>query len=135
MPKVKHNPEKWARNAAQSSDEYLAGVMSPRRSQAASAIAAEDLYESALQDSFARNAYRKGLERSGDAKWQTGVKNKGRANYQTGVRVGKGNYDRGFGPYKSVIEGVTLAPRGPKGTNYGRSEQIGEALRKAKEAM
>ena len=75
------------------------------------------------------------MEKSGDAKWQSGVKNKGRANYQSGVRIAKAAYDRGFSPYKSVIESVSLPPRGPKGTNYGRVEAIGEALRKAKEGM
>lgn len=134
MPKVRFDPDKWSARAGAAGSEYNSGVLNPRASQSASAIAAKDVYASAVQAAIGRGAFEKGLQKAGDAKWQKGVAEKGRARFTQGVMVGKDNYRTGFQPYANVIQGITLAPRGPKGQNYGRVQQIGDALRAAKEA-
>ena len=135
MTKVRHDPKKWASRAASSGDEYAQGVTSPRRPWAASTVAANDNYEAGISEAISENRFVKGVERAGDGKWKKGALDKGVARFRQGVGLGQEAYDRGFRPYVSVIEGVSLPPRGPKGQNYERVRLIGEALREAKKSM
>ncbi|MEK7068408.1 MAG: hypothetical protein AAB964_01180 [Patescibacteria group bacterium] len=132
MSKVRITAGKFARNASASAADYEAGALSPRAPQAASAIAAEPLYEQGVQDGIARKAFSRGLAKSGEAGYQKGIRDKGRANFTRNVSVSEDEWNAGFARSKGVIEGVTLTPRGPKGTNYGRVQEIGDALRSAK---
>ena len=129
---VRLNAEKYARNASNASGDYLAGAQSPRRSQSAAAIASEGNYEAGVQAAIGRKAYSAGLRKSGDGKWQKGILDKGRSRYQQGVTVAKDEYAAGFSPYASILSSLTLQPRGPKGTNYGRVQAVGDALRAKK---
>ena len=132
MTAVRHNPSKWSRNTQASGADYASGVQNPRTSWSQATEAAEGNYQAGVNDAIARGAFAKGVSAAGDSKWKRGVDEKGRTRFQQGAAVSQTDYDRGFAPFKSVIEGVTLAPRGPKGQNYGRSQAIGEALRAAK---
>ena len=132
--KVRFDPAKWVMRAGAAGGEYGTGVQNPRRSQSATAIAAKDVYAAGVQAAIGRGAYEKGLSKAGDAKWQKGVAEKGKARYGQGVTAGADAYRQGFGPYASVLGGLELGPRGPKGQNYGRVQQVGEALRAAKVA-
>ena len=134
MTAVRHNPAKWSRNTQQAGADYAAGVQSPRVSWSQATEASEENYSAGVNDAIARGAFAKGVSKAGDAKWKRGVDEKGRTRFQQGAAVSQSDYDRGFAPFKSVIEGVTLAPRGPKGQNYGRVQAIGDALRSAKVA-
>jgi hypothetical protein len=129
---VRQNPEKYARNASNAAGDYLSGAQSPRRSQSAAAIAAEPNYEAGVQAAISRKAYSVGLRKAGDAAWQKGITEVGRARYQQGVANAKDDYAAGFAPYASVLGGLSLPPRGPKGTNYQRVQAVGDALRAKK---
>lgn len=131
MTAVRHNPAKWASRTQASGAEYAAGVQNPRVSWSQAAAAAEGNFSAGVNDAIARGAFGKGVSKAGDSKWKRGVDEKGRTRFQQGAAVSQSDYDRGFAPFKSVIEGVTLQPRGPKGQNYGRTQAIGEALRAA----
>ena len=128
MPEVRQNPSKWANRSAAASGEYASGVASPRRPWDQATAAAESNYEQGVNASIAAKSFGKGVAAAGNAKWQKGVAEKGRSRYQTGVATAQNEYQAGFAPYADVIRGVTLAPRGPKGTNYGRVQTIGDAL-------
>jgi len=134
MPKVRFDPAKWSTRAGAAGGEYASGTASPRRPWASAAAEAEGNYSAATQAAIAEGRFGKGVSRAGDAKWRKGITDKGRARYQQGVSVAQDEYRAGFAPYASVIEGVTLSPRGPKGTNYGRVQEIGNALMAAKAA-
>lgn len=135
MPQVRTDPSKWARNAAGAGQDYKQGVSNPRTPWAAAATASESAYEAGVQASIARKSYSKGVGAAGDAKWKQGVDEKGQQRYMSGVATGSAQtrYQAGFSPYAAAIQGVTLAPRGPKGQNYGRVQQIGDALVAAKQ--
>lgn len=134
MPKVRFDPGKWRTNAAQAGGAYEVGTRSPRTPWAAAAAESEENYNAGVQAAIADGQYGKGVNRAGDSKWLKGITEKGRARYIQGVGIAQDEYAAGFRPYVSVIEGVILPPRGPKGQNYGRVEAIGEALREAKAA-
>lgn len=131
---VKSNAAKWATRSAAASGEYAEGVQSPRRSWQQATEASEANYEAGLAAASAEKRFSKGVTAAGDAKYKQGVAEKGRTRFQQGVAVSQDAYSRGFAPFKSALESTTLAPRGPKGTNYGRVQQVGEALRTARRA-
>ncbi len=132
MPLVRTNSEKWANRASGSGADYEAGVRAPRRSQSASAIAAKENWKQGVTLAASEGRFEKGLQKSGDAKWQKGSLEKGSARFTSGVLGATGAYEAGFAPFASALGSVQLAPRGPKGTNYGRVQAVGEALRAAK---
>ena len=135
MAKVKFDPAKWARRAGAAGSDYQAGVASPRTSQSGAAIASKELYAQGVNAAIAQGSYEKGLAKSGDAKWQKGVREKGVSRYSQGVTGAQDEYGAGFRPFVSALESLDLGPKGPKGTNYGRTQIVGEALRAVKQSL
>ena len=125
---------KWSEVTPQRAGEYQSGVQSPKRSWAQATSDATENYNAGIQDSISRNSFQKGVEKAGDSAWRDGALNKGVSRWPQGVRMGKSKYQQGFAPYHSVISGLTLSPRGPKGDprNYDRTREVGQALHEAK---
>ncbi len=126
--------EKWSRKASQASQDYAAGVRNPKRSWAEAAAAAADAQAAGVQEAIANGSFEKGVARAGNEKWSRGATGKGTQRFGPGVQAAKGDYEKGFGPYRSVIEGISLPPRGARGDprNYEATRIIGEALHEAK---
>jgi len=126
--------DKWKRNASAAGDSYREGVQNPRRSWAAAAAAADEARKAGLAAADARDAFVKGVEEAGDAKWKDRATKLGPARFRQGVQIAEADYQKGFGRYHSVIQGVTLPPRGPKGSpeNIDRVRVIAEALHSEK---
>jgi hypothetical protein len=127
--------DKWAEVTPTRATYYESGVRATTRDWSAMTQAAESAYAQGVQEAVARGAFSDGVGDAGTAKWreQTLAK-KGR--WSEGVRLGKSNYQTGFAPFRAVIEGVSLPPRGPRGdpSNYERSRAIGDALHAARVA-
>lgn len=126
--------EKWSRKAAQATQDYAAGVRNPSRSWEQATSEAAGAQAAGVQAAIANNSFEKGVARAGNEKWARGATGKGTQRYGPGVQAAKGDYEKGFGPYRSVIEGVSLPPRGARGDprNYENVRLIGEALHEAK---
>lgn len=126
--------KKWGRNSATAGDAYRDGVGSPRRSWAASANAADDARKQGLADADARDAFRKGVDAAGDAKWKRNAETLGPARFRQGVANAEPEFQSGFSKFHQTIQGTTLPPRGPKGSpeNLERVRAIADALHKAK---
>jgi len=125
---------KWGKNASAAGGAYKDGVSAPRRSWAAAASAADDSRKAGLAAADARDAFRTGVNAAGDAKWKNNATKLGAARYPQGVQNAQPDFSQGFAPYHAVISGVTLNPRGPKGSpeNLERVRQIADALHNAK---
>jgi len=137
MPAVKpvsQSADKWARNAGQAAGDYAAGVNNPKRSWAQATIDATEAQAAGIQEALADGRFERGVQKAGDEKWKRKATKVGASRFGPGVAAAKADYERGFAPYASVIEGVTLPPRGPSGDprNYERTKAIGEALHEAK---
>lgn len=132
MPTVRINPEKWASRASGAGADYASGVRAPRRSQSAAAIAAKENYKAGVTLAISEGRFEKGLQKAGDAKWLKGATEKGEQRFTQGVLGTQQEYAAGFAPFAQALTSLSLAPRGPKGTNYGRVQAVGEALRNAK---
>lgn len=103
---------------ATSTDEY-----------AAPAIAAAPIWEQAVMEAAARDGYAKGVADKAE-KWKRKALAVGTARFGPGVRAAESDQAAGFAPYREVIAGLTLPPRGPRGApgNYERVREVGEAL-------
>lgn len=128
MVEVRMDAAKWATRSQAAVGEYKKGVNAPRRSWSAAAGASEGNYEAGVNAGISRKAFGKGVSAAGDGKWKQGADLKGAQRYGSGVAAGQDAYAKGFSPYADVIRSVTLTPRGPKGTNYGRVAEMGQAL-------
>ena len=121
---------KWQERAIAAATAYTDGVTSPKASWSAQAAASEGNWKAGVDAAAARGAYGKGVREAGDEGWKRAAIEKGSANYATGINFGAAKYGTAMGEVLSTIQGVTLTPRGPRGSaaNYQRVQQIGDAL-------
>ena len=137
MPAVKSLAairEKYARVTPGRSGDYQAGVANPRADWAVVTKAADGAYKAGVQAAIARNAFTKGVDAAGTAKWQARSVSVGAERWGPGVLAAVDTYERGVSKYRDAIEKATLPPRYPVGDprNFDRVKAIGEALRRAK---
>lgn len=125
--------KKWASVTATRGADYKAGV-ERSNSWEENTAAADENRKAGLAEADARDAFSKGVRKSGNAGWKAGAAGKGAQRFGPGVQAGVNAYQQGFQPYADTIASVTLTPRGPKGSpsNYQRVQQIGDALRAKK---
>lgn len=127
---------KWQNRASAASSDYLEGARTTDKDQAQRAVAAKAVYQQALQESFTRDAYAKGLQKSGKQGWLSGVEQKGGTNYSTGVSsdVARSKYVSESARFDPARKAADTLPRGPKGSpaNLQRVTAVVTALRAAK---
>lgn len=125
---------KWLRQSQSATVEYEEGVRNPRRSWAQATAQAESAYEQGVQAAIARKAFSSGVRAAGDSKWQENAIAKGPARFASGVAIAETSYQKGFEPYRAVIEKTTLPARGAKGDpkNIDRVRVMAKALHDAK---
>ena len=125
--------KRWGSITATRGADYAAGI---RRSNSweASTIAADENRKAGLAEADARDAFKKGVSKTGQAGWQNAASGKGAQRFGPGVAASIDKYQAGFAPYADTIASTTLPPRGPKGSpvNYDRVKAVGDALRARK---
>lgn len=126
--------DKYARVTPQRQEDYAAGVLAPRRDWADAASGGNAAWKAGLQSAITRDAFVKGVRKTGTAHWQSKAATLGAERWGPGVLAGVDAYEAGFGPYRETIEATKLPARYPTGDprNYERVKAIGEALRKKK---
>lgn len=122
--------EKWGRVTPQRTDDYQSGVESPKEDWGQAALAAEGNYKTAVTQAASEGRYGKGVKRAGTQKWQDKTLRKGVVRWGPGVREATPDYEKGFSPFRDVIERIDLGPRFPKGDprNIDRVAKISKAL-------
>jgi hypothetical protein len=139
MPQVKslnRASEKWKRQSAASTPEYEAGVRETQKDWANNTAAAADSYAQGVQQAISEDRFSSGVERAGSAKWRNNTLTKGPTRWADGIRQSTANYEKGFAPYRQVIEQTQLPPRGPKGSaaNIERVRVMAQVLHDAKKS-
>lgn len=124
--------EKFMRNASRAAPDYKDGCETTKKDQAALAIESAPIYEAALTASFGRDAFQKGLRKSGHSGWKRGATGKGTLRYPQGIIESGPAFQEGFAPHHSALEGITYPPRGPRGSpqNLERVRIENETLHK-----
>ncbi len=125
---------KFAEVTPQRLGEYAAGVANPKVDWEAATKAAEGNYKAAVIAAANAGRFGKGVSKAGTAKWQARAIKFGPNRFAEGVADAGPAYAEGFGPYRDVIAGLSLPPRGPSGDprNIDRVKMVAEALHKKK---
>jgi hypothetical protein len=131
LDRIKTN---WQSGTATAQPRYKDGVENPRTPWKDATIAAAPLQKQAMLDALNRDAVLKGVQATAPDKQKIRASTLGPSRYSAGAAAAVNDYGIGFAPYREVISGVVLAPRGPKGSpeNYQRVQAIGDALHQKK---
>jgi len=103
--------KKWAEVTPQRAPQYEAGVRNPKKDWGTATAAANDSWKAGIQAAVARDGFKTGVTKAGTERWKRGAAEKGTARYGPGVQVAQGDYEKGFAPYRDVIERTALPPR------------------------
>lgn len=125
---------RWKRRAQSASGEYEQGVRDTTADWAAAASAAKAAYVAGVQEANARDAFSKGVQGAGNAKWKDRALKKGPQRFSEGVTIAEDDYSRGVAPFLEVASRTDLPMRGAVGSeqNYQRSVTMAKAMRAAK---
>lgn len=135
MPAVKALDKisaKWIQVCQSSQSSYEDGVRNPRKDWAENTAKAAAAYASGVQAAVASGRFAKSVQSAGSSKWQAAAIAKGPGRWAEGVRLAQDAYERGFSPYRTVLEGLSLPARGPVGdpSNINRVKVVADALHK-----
>jgi len=133
MPPVKSLDkisQKWAQVSQQSQGAYEEGVRNPRSDWADATAKAANNYAAGVSKAVSEKRFEKGVRGAGSSKWQQAAIEKGPGRWAEGIRLSQDAFERGFDPYRQVIEKTTLPPRGPVGdpSNINRVAVLAKAL-------
>jgi len=103
--------KKWASVTPQRTADYEAGVKSPKKDWETSTAAAEDAYQTGVQQAIGERRFGKGVRKAGTEKWQRGATQKGVPRWGQGVALAEPAYAAGFSPFRDAIERLNLPPR------------------------
>lgn len=121
---------KWAEVTPGRASFYEAGLEGAADDWLRGASGAAGNYRSAVQAGDIERRYAGGVRRAGGDKWLRKARTLGVDRYGAGVAAAEEDMASGLEPYVSVIAGLTLPARKPRGdsANYARSEAVGKAL-------
>ncbi|MBU1307868.1 MAG: hypothetical protein KKF33_20380 [Alphaproteobacteria bacterium] len=128
---------KWTDNASRAAGEYAANAAASAEDWARKTAASMDTYGQAISAPGIKNRFRVGVVKAGAAKYARKINDVARDRFGPGVAAAKDDYKSGAEPYYTLLAGLTLSPRKPKGdpSNYQRVEQVGKALNAKRLAM
>lgn len=126
--------EKWKRQSQASGPEYTAGVSQTKKDWKQNTLAASDNYDAGVTQGIANQSFQKGVDAAGTEKWRKNTLSKGPGRWTEGIAKSTDEYEKGFRPFHDVIAGLTLPPRGPKGSaqNLLRVAAVTNALHEKK---
>ena len=121
---------KWTENAGRSAEAFASGAEAGAEDWARNTQAAADTFHQAVTAAGIKERFRRGVARAGAAKFARKIRDVARDRFAPGVAAATSDYQQGVEPYLSVIAGLTLSTRKPRGdpANYRRVEEIGRAL-------
>ncbi len=129
---AQESARKWRSRTAAAQGDFSAGIQRSRGWQAPT-LAANETYKQGVAKAMAEDRFAKGVSKSSDSEWKSRASASAGA-WAQGAAAAEGDFASGIAKVLAVIQATPLPNRGPKGTNYGRVQELGEALRKAKDA-
>lgn len=122
--------DKYVRRASAATQDFIRGLQTPRRPWQEATLEAAGAYASGVQEAINNRLFEKGVQKTSNADWVERTRTIGAPRYAPGVTASQNRYTRGFAPYHAALQGLTLPPRGPRGSeqNYERVRKIGEEL-------
>lgn len=131
MAKIK---EKYGRVTPGKGTELEAGLRDPKKNWHDETLAAKEAWQGGVEGAISRDAFSKGVANVSQADYLDPALKLGVSRYRAGVTFGTDKYGKNFSPFREVIEGTSLPPRGPVGDpgNIERVRVMAAALHDAK---
>ncbi len=125
---------KWRDRVSVSTQAYIEGVNRTGVDWAGPTAAAEQTWAQGVQDAIARGSFATGVNEAGNSRWQSRSAKVGAERFSPGVAASVDRFQQAMGPVLATIQGVTLPPRGPRGSagNLQRVQLIADALHQAR---
>lgn len=123
----------WQGSSGRATTDYVAGVQSTQKDQAALAVAAGARYIQGVTEAYSSGRWAAGITRGGTSYWKSRTEAKS-ANYSAGYAAGGDNYGAAAQKVMSAIaQGVAnLPPRGDINQNLQRSASLATYLHSLK---
>ena len=121
---------RWSSGAGRAGAEFATNAEAAAEDWARNTAASADTYHMAVTAPGIKERFRRGVVKSGAAKFARKIREVGASRFTSGVSAAVSDYQAGVEPFLNTIAGLTLSPRKPRGdpANYQRVEQIGKAL-------
>jgi len=129
--------EKWAEVTPARASYYEAEAPAAGAEWEANTTAAGGTYKAGISVAGIEKRFIGGVKRAGAEKFARKVKDVGVARYGPGVAAAKADMAKGVADYVSVLEGLEIPDRGPRGSaaNYAIVQKVGDALHKKRLAV
>ena len=129
--------DKWAEVTPQRASYYEAEAPAAGPEWEANTVAAGGTYKAGISVAGIEKRFVGGVKRAGAAKFARKVSTVGVSRYAPGVAAAKEDFAAGFADYQSVLDGLVIPDRGPRGSpgNYAIVEKVGSALHKKRLAV
>ena len=129
--------DKWAAVTPARASYYESQAPAAAAEWEANTIAAGGTYTAGIAVAGIGKRFVGGVKRAGAEKFGRKVRDVGVARYGPGVAAAKADMAKGVADYVSVLEGMEIPDRGPRGSpgNYAIVEKVGTALHKKRLAV
>jgi hypothetical protein len=130
VPNAAAVADKFVRITSARQGDYTAGIQSTNPGKFEThATAAAGSWAAGVQQAVAEGRFAAHLSGAG-AKWRRKAEAVGGARFGQGVTASKDDYQKGVEPYLAELAGITLDPRGPRGSpqNLNRVAVIAQRL-------
>lgn len=126
--------EKWARVTPGRAADYQAGIEKPKKDWEVQTVNAAEAWAEGVTRAASEGRFEKGVREAGKEKWQRKARELGVQRWPAGISAARPDYEKGFAPFRDVIERTVLPPRRPKGdpANIERVRVLAQALHEAK---
>lgn len=134
MPVIKDittSAQKWSRNAGSAATEFAANAQGAAAKWGQETQKSGANFRQAISAGNIQAKFERGVAKAAQSgKFARKLALVGASRYSEGVGAAQQDWASGFEPYQSVLQGVTLPPRAPRGDarNYERVKAIGQAL-------
>lgn len=124
--------DKWATMTPARSSYYESGTAGKGGEWEARTAAAKGAYKTGISVAGIEDRFAGGVRRAGGGKWERKVRAVGVSRFGPGVGAAKDDYVAGSSDYLTMLSGMSIPDRGPRGdpANYDITRKVGDALHK-----
>jgi hypothetical protein len=122
--------KKFATRASAAQPDYVKGIQGSGAKWLSGAVAGNQNYKDGVNAAIARDAFAKGVNAAGPAKFEQAAVTVGGSRYSQGVGQAADAWGAGVKPYLDTIASITLPPKGPRGSaqNMDRASKVAASL-------
>jgi len=134
---IEASAAKFSRNAGGAGAEYAANAAAAANDWQTNTIASAQNYRQAVSAGGIEQRFSNGVRKAGSTRYAAKIAAVGQGRYTEGVGGAQADWSAGFGPFQSVIAGLTLPARRPRGDagNLARVSAVANALHARRLAM